>query len=109
MYTIYACIHAISMAGINSALTNLIYDHVRGDNRRNALAISSALGGLAGFAATCLMSPVVAFIQEQGNRLFGLALYPAQFVSGVAFVLTVVVVLYLQWFVIPHESKQTNV
>jgi len=108
-YTVYYCLSAISMAGINSALTNLIYDHVRGDSRRNALAISSALGGLAGFAATCLMSPVVAFIQEQGNRLFGLALYPAQFVSGVAFVLTVVVMLYLQWFVIPHESKQTNV
>ena len=105
-YTLYYCLSAVSMAGINSALTNLIYDCVRGEGRRSALAISSSLGGICGFGSTCLMSTVVAYIQRNGNRLFGLSLYPAQFVSGVAFILTSCLVIYLCTVVIPTEKKK---
>lgn len=105
-YTVYYCLYAISMAGINSALTNLVYDCVHGDSRRSALAISSALGGICGFSATCLMSPVVARIQNSGNRLWGMNLYPAQFVSAIAFSIAAVLILYLRFIVIPKEKQQ---
>lgn len=104
-YTIYYCLSAVSMAGINSSLTNLVYDHVRGDNRRSALAVSSALGGVCGFSATCLMSPVVAMMQRSGNRIWGMHLYPAQFVSAVALVIVLALIAYLRLIVIPVESK----
>lgn len=104
-YTIHYCLYAISMAGINSAMSNLVYDCVQGAGRRNALAIATALGGVSGFVSTCLMSPVVALIQSKGNQLFGLHLYPAQFVSAVAFVITALLILYLYLVVIPAEKK----
>lgn len=103
-YTVYYCLYAVSMAGINSALTNLVYDCVQGESRRSALAVSSALGGVCGFGATCLMSPVVAMIQKNGNRLLGISLYPAQFVSAVAFAITALLVVYLKKIVIPVEN-----
>ncbi len=105
LYTIHHCLYAISMGGIGSAMTNLVYDHVKGDARRDALAISSSLSGVAGFATTCLMSPVVSLIQKNGNRLMGISMYPAQFVSAVAFALTVLLVLYVYFFVIRAGQK----
>ena len=104
-YTIYYCLYAVSMAGINSAMTNLVYDCVQGDNRRSALAISTALGGVSGFAATCLMSPIVDAIQRAGNRLGALTLYPAQFVSAVACAITLLLIVYLRTVVIPAEKQ----
>lgn len=105
VYTIYYCLNAVAMSGINSSLTNLIYDHVKGDNRRNALALSASAYGVCGFLSTCVMSPVVAMMQENGNRIFGMAMYPAQFVSAVAFVLTAVLVVYVRFVVIRHEQR----
>ena len=104
-YTIYYCLYAVSMAGINSAMTNLVYDCVQGDNRRSALAISTALGGVSGFAATCLMSPIVDAIQRAGHRLGALTLYPAQFVSAVACSITLLLIIYLRTVVIPAEKQ----
>jgi len=103
-YTAYYCLYAIAMAGINSAMTNLVYDCVQGTGRLGALAISSALGGVCGFVATCLMSPIVAHIQRQGNRLLGLSLYPAQFVSAVALLITLLLLVYLRKVIIPAEK-----
>jgi len=104
-YTAYYCLYAVAMAGINSSMSNLIYDCVQGPGRLSALAISSALGGVCGFASTCLMSPVVSLIQRSGNRLGSLSLYPAQFVSAVAFVITVLLLVYLRLVIIPQTKS----
>ena len=99
-YAIYYCLYAIAMGGINSSLMNLVFDYIQGPNRLGALAATSALGGVSGFAATCAMSPVVALIQRQGNSLWGISLYPAQFASAVALLLTLALIAYVRVFVI---------
>ena len=104
-YTAYFCLHAISMAGINSAITNLVFDYVKGEKRRGALAVNSAAGGVAGFLSTCLMSPTVALIQKNGNTLLGIPLYPAQFVSGAALLVVAALILYVRRVVIPCSEK----
>lgn len=107
MYTLHYCIFALSMAGTNSALTNLVYEYIGENNRRNALAINSAVAGTAGFLATCLMSPVVDLIQQGGNTLFGIRMYPAQFVSGVAFLIIIVLIIYVyRVFVHPKKTPE---
>ena len=100
LFTAYYCLSAASMGGINSAVSNLIYDHVKGAGRAGAIAVSSALGGAAGFLSTCLMSPVVELIQKNGNTLFGMKLYPAQFVSFTAFLITCLLIVYVRVFVV---------
>lgn len=104
-YSIYYVLYAISMAGINSSLVNLIFDYVDESKRRDALALSAASRGVLGFLTTCLMSPVVAWIQQNGNRILGIPMYPAQFVSLVAFLLTVLLVLYMRLFVLKKENR----
>lgn len=106
-YTAYYCLYAVSMGGINSSLTNLVFEHVKGANRRDALAINAALGGVAGFAATCAMSPIVAHIQNSGNMFMGMNIYAAQFVSGAAFVIVAFLTVYMKMCVIPAHEKNS--
>ena len=105
MYTAYFCLYAVAMGGINSSVNNLIFENVAAEHRRSALALNASLGGLAGFLSTCIMSPVVTAIQNNGNRLFGIPMYAAQFVSVVAFVMTCVLVVYMKVFII-GKAKQ---
>ena len=95
-FSIHYCLHAISMAGINSAIANMIYDQVKGDGRPNALAITMAFSGILGFITTCLMSPVVDMIQKNGNRIFGIPMYAQQFISGVSCVLMLCLLIYMK-------------
>ena len=78
---------------------------MQGPGRLSALAVSSALGGVCAFLSTCLMSPVVAYIQRQNNRLLGLNIYPAQFVSAVAFAITVLLLIYRRLVIINKQTK----
>lgn len=105
VYPLYYCLYAVAMGGINSSISNLIFENVGPDHRRNALALNAALGGLAGFFATCVMSTVVSAIQQNGNRILGIPLYAAQFVSIVAFVMTAVLVVYMKVCVIDRKKN----
>ena len=94
-YTAYYCLSALSHAGTNAALVNLIFDYIPAGERRYALAFRAALSGLVGFLSTCAMSPVVTMIQNSGNTLFGMKIYAAQFVSFVALLLTAGLIVYV--------------
>lgn len=82
LYTTFYLLNAIAMAGINSAQINLIYDYVEPDKRTSALALSNAIAGVAGFLATLAVTPLVGYIQQNGNRIFGINLYAQQFLSA---------------------------
>jgi len=58
--------------------------------------MNGALSGVAGFGATCLMSPVVAHIQNNGNQLFGMPIRAAQFGSVIAVIMTAVLIVYIK-------------
>lgn len=105
-YTVYYVLYAVAMAGVNSALTNLVFDYVDHNMRSNALAVSQALSGLAGFLVTLAMSALVSWIQENGNSLFGLSVYAQQVTSAVAFLFTIVAVIYVTTTIIPIKRKR---
>ncbi len=105
-YTLYYALYAIAMGGINSALTNLVFDLVKTDMRSNALALSQAVSGFVGFLTTIVVSGLVSYIQESGNRLFGLSIYAQQVVSAIAVVFTALSVLYVLFFL--RGSQKTK-
>lgn len=95
LFTVYYMLYAIAMAGINSATINLIYDYVDQDKRVGALALNSTFAGFAGFFTTLAVSPLVTYIQNNGNTLFGIPVYAQQVVSALAAVLQAVLLVYL--------------
>ena len=95
LYTAYYVLYAIAMAGINSSMINLIYDYVDKERRIGALALNGTFSGFAGFFATLAVTPLVSYIQNNGNRLFGINMYAQQALSALAVVLVAVLIIYL--------------
>ena len=83
------------MAGINSALINLVYDYVPGRMRTAALAFQSILNGLVGFSTTLIASRLVAYIQRSGNHFLGFHIYAQQVLSAISCIACLLTILYL--------------
>ncbi len=94
-YTIHYALYAVAMGGINSALINLVFDMVTPQMRSNGLALSQSVSGVVGFVVTLIASGLVSMIQENGNRFLGLNVYAQQVTSAIAFVFTMLAVLYV--------------
>jgi Na+/melibiose symporter-like transporter len=95
MYTLHHLLYVGGMAGINSAVINLIYDYVDAKRRTSALALKQTLAGTAGFLTTLAVSPLVSRIQENGNMLFGIPVYAQQVLSLISFILTLGLLVYM--------------
>lgn len=110
MFTLYYSLYAMAMGGVNSGATNLVFDYAKREQRSQALAVYSSVGGLAGFLTTLLVSPLVAHIQAAGNMLFGMPVYAQQVMSGVSLVMMGVLMLYMQKGILtmprPEQSNQ---
>jgi len=104
LFTLYSILHAVSMAGINSGLTNLVYDYVPHEQRVAALALQNSIAGLIGFGTTCLAGVLVEHIQASGNVFLGINIYAQQVVSAISFAACILLLLYLV-FVIRKISK----
>ncbi|MBQ8658485.1 MAG: MFS transporter [Clostridia bacterium] len=107
-YLIYHVLHCIAMAGINSATINLIYDYVEPKQRTQALALKQTFAGFAGFLITLIMSPLVALIQKNGNRIFGLPLYAQQVTSIFSLVVVLLIIVYMVFVVRKIKRKDLS-
>jgi len=105
LFILYNVFSAVSMAGINSALVNIIYDFAPYDRRSDALALNYAVCGVVGFLTTCLVSPLVSRIQNNGNMLFGISVYPAQVLSLISVLVTLVLIVYMKTVVLAETEK----
>ncbi|MBO7187741.1 MAG: MFS transporter [Clostridia bacterium] len=97
MYIIYITFNSIAAAGITSGVLNITYDYVSYENRTSALAINGAIAGLIGFLTTLAITPFFNYIQkiqQSGQKILGMTIYAQQLISVIAFVLTVLLILY---------------
>ena len=95
LYTVYHLLYVAGMAGINSAVINLIYDYVDEERRTGALAIKQSFAGIAGFLTTLVVSPLVSYIQGNGNQLFGISIYAQQVLSAISLLGTLGLLVYM--------------
>ena len=107
-YTVYYILNAIAMAGINSAQINLIYDYVDENMRTSALALSHTIAGLCGFFVTLAISPLVTYIQKNGNMVFGIPMYAQQLLSFFGVIMMVLVLLYIKLVLKPINQTPTQ-
>ncbi len=109
LFTIYSVIHAIGQAGINSAIVNLAYDYVEDEQKTGAVALINTFSGFAGFLTTLALSPLVDYIQRNGNKLFGINMHAQQFLSLASAITVTIILIYLVVVIskIPQKSKQS--
>jgi Na+/melibiose symporter-like transporter len=105
-FTAYNIIHAIGQAGINSAIINLAYDYVEDNQKTGAVALVNTFSGFAGFFTTLALSPLVAYIQNNGNKLFGINMQAQQLLALVSLIFTIVILIYLFTVISKIPSKR---
>lgn len=111
MFALYNILNCIAASGLMIALTNLVFDYVPQENRSDAMALSLALSGVAGFITTLCISPLIGGIQENGNRVFGLPMYAQQVVAVIGMLLVLGSALYVRVTLLKHkreDSKEEN-
>jgi MFS family permease len=95
-HVIFYLLYAITMAGMNSGIMNLIFDYVPYEKRTGAIAVLYTLGGLVGFTSTLLIKPLVDAIQTSGNSfLFIKDIYAQQVLSVISALLTASTLIYI--------------
>jgi len=86
-FTTYYVCYAIAMAGIGNAAMNVVFDYVDTSKRADALAVTQVVAGICGFATTLLASPLVTYVQDNGNMFLGMHVYAQQILSLLSCVL----------------------
>ncbi len=85
------------MGGINSGLSNIIFDYAPRESRSDALVLTQAISGLIGFLATISASPLLSYIQGNDNSIFSIPIYAQQLLAVTSSMLFVVLTLYIRF------------
>ena len=93
-FVLYYLFYAIASAGIDNCEMNLAYSMVQEEQRTAALALRMAVSGLVGFLTTLAISPLVSYIQNNGNQIFGLNVYAQQVVSAMSVFVVILTLIY---------------
>ena len=91
----YSLLYAVATAGVENCEMNLAYRAVREEQRTGALALRMTIVGIVGFSTTLLISPLVMYIQNNGNNFLGLGVYAQQVVSAFSAFVVGIVLIYL--------------
>ncbi len=105
---IYTVLFAITQAGINQNSFNIVYCYVNKEYITEALSVVHGIGGLCGFGASIIASFILSYIQENGNRLFGINVYGQQILALISFVLCIAATLLVRLAIIKRDPKQRH-
>lgn len=105
IYPVFSLCYAFSLGGSNAGRTNLCLDYVNREDRRYVLGIKDTISGVLSFIATLLASALVEYVEQNGNQIFGISVYPQQ----ILFALSAVMLLVLAFCFLPRLKKPDRV
>ena len=94
-FVLYSLLYAVATAGVENCEMNLAYRAVSEERRTGALALRMAIVGIVSFLTTLLISPLVMYIQNNGNNFLGIGVYAQQVVSALSALIVGLVLAYL--------------
>ena len=99
-HVIFYLLYAVTLAGMNSGIMNLIFDYVPMEKRTGAVAILYTIGGITGFVSTLCAKPIVDTVQSNQNSfLFFEHIYAQQILSVISALFALSTLLYVNLFV----------
>ena len=91
---VHTVLYNISGAGTAQNMLNITYGYVDSRYFVQASAIKRCMSGLTGFLASLLSGKLLAFVQENGNTLFGIHVYGQQVQSLVSLVIVIIAFVF---------------
>ena len=92
---IYTVLMSVSSAGTVANNFNIMYNYIPTEYYVQANAIKSSIAGLCGFGASLVGSKILAYVQENGNTLFGFHVYGQQVLSFISFLMIVGLIVFV--------------
>lgn len=96
---LFAMLYHGSQAGISQNLFTIVYNYVDSRYFVQASAIKNSIGGIFGFLASLLASRLLAYVQGNGNSLFGIPVYGQQVLAAISVLFTVAALLVTHFIV----------
>ena len=90
----YRLINLLTSSSQAVSSTNLVFDIVPARERTAAFALNSAVLGLIGFLTTLAVSPLVDYIQTNGNMFLGFNIFAQQLLAIISAFIIVILVIY---------------
>ena len=101
---LFTILYNMSLAGTNQNSFNIIYSYIDSQYITQAMAIKSCVGGICGFVAALFGGWILAAVQENGNRVFGLHIYGQQLLAAISLILAITAILYLHFAIVRHDA-----
>lgn len=94
LYILYQLPFSCALASLSGSLVNVLLQYVKPQDRVSSQGIYSASNGIATFLGSFLGGQLLAFVQANGNRVFGFSMYGQQLLSLISSIALFVLVLY---------------
>lgn len=91
---IYTVLYNVSVAGTNANKFNITYSYVKRKYIAQAMAIQNCISGVLGFFASIAGSYILAYVQQNGNAVFGIPVYGQQLLSAVSLIILVCAIVF---------------
>lgn len=105
-HALYLLLNAVFSAGSNSGMTNITFDYISHENRRYALGIKSAIGGLVAFVATFLVRGFVDSFPDGVFNISGTTIYTQQILSFSTALIFFFIVFYIKNIIMKLEKTK---
>lgn len=103
---IYQIFYNVSIAGTNQNMNNIVYSYVPADYFVQASAIKNSIGGIVSLLSSLLGARILAAVQSNGNKLFGITLYGQQILSVLSFTVLIIAIVYVHFVLARKEVMQ---
>ena len=104
MVIVFTILYNVCMAGIYQNNLNMTYTYVEKEYFVQATAIKSAISGVCGFLSAIVAGKILDAVQKNGNTVFGIEMRGQQLLSAIAFVITVILILFVHFVVEKHKK-----
>ena len=81
-----------------ASATTLLFGMAPPEDRTSALAINTIVTGVTSFVTTLAFTPLVSYVQENGNSIFGIGVYAQQLLALISVAIFILVILYYRIF-----------
>ncbi|MBQ8611382.1 MAG: MFS transporter [Oscillospiraceae bacterium] len=94
-YLLYQIPYCSALALLGNGQNNITLQYIDPADRVGAQGMYTAMLGLSSFLGSLVGGRILAAIQANGNRVFGIPMYGQQFLSGISFIALVALTVYV--------------
>ena len=106
MFIIYWIVYTFGCAAFSLGIDAILFEMVDEKHRTSAIAMKNILAGPLGFLTTTALTPLLAYIQNNGNSIFGIHIYGQQLFAIFTMIIHFIAILIFIKFAKLHNPQK---